>query len=139
MNDKMTNSFNNYFSCGENLNDLEIIHSGNLNMTQLFLSHPNLNSINFTLICKEANINVKYCNKKKFANFKIIDFDYDFPEKSWKKIFLNYYPINNSFINTLIKYHQSINELKLNSTINTSEKSNVEVYSILKKISKKIK
>ena len=139
MNDKMTNYFNNYFSVGENLNDLEIIHSGNLDMTQLFLSHPNLNSINFTLICKEANINVDHCDKKKFENFKMVDFDYIFPGKSWKKIFLNYYPINNSLINTLIKYHNSIKELKLNSTINTSGKSNVELYSILKKIQKKIK
>ena len=139
MNDKMTNYFNNYFSVGENLNDLEIIHSGNLDMTQLFLLHPNLNSINFTLICKEANINVDHCDKKKFENFKMVDFDYIFPGKSWKKIFLNYYPINNSLISTLIKYHNSIKELKLNSTINTSGKSNVEVYSILKKIQKKIK
>ena len=139
MNDKMTNYFNNYFSVGENLNDLEIIHSGNLDMTQLFLSHPNLNNIKFTLICIEANINVDHCDKKKFENFKMVDFDYIFPEKSWNKIFLNYYPINNSLINTLIKYHNSIKELKLKHTINTSGKSNVEVYSILKKIQKKIK
>ena len=139
MNDKMTNSFNNNFFVGENLNDLEIIHSGNLNMTQLFLSHPNLDSINFTLICKEANINVKNYDQKHFDDFKMADFDYDFPKKSWKKIALNYYPINNSFINTLIRFHNSIKELKLNNTINTSEKSNFEVYSILMKVSVKHK
>lgn len=137
MNDKMTNSFNNNFYIGETLNDLEIIHSGNLNMTQLFLSHPNLNSIDFTLICKEANINVENCEKKIFDNFKMADFDYDFPIKSWKKISLNYYPINNSFINILNKYNTSIKELKLNNTINITDKSNVEIYSILMKISKK--
>ena len=139
MNDKMTNSFNNYFSVGESLNELEIIHSGNLNMTQLFLSHPNLVSINFTLICKEANINVEHFEKIIFDNFKMADFDYNFPKKNWKKIALNYYPLSKSFLNTLINYKCSIKELKLNNTINTTEKSNVELYSILIKISKKIK
>ena len=138
MNDKMTNIFNNNFFVGENLNELEIIHSGNLNMTQLFLSHPNLDSINFTLICKEAKINVENSDKIMFDNFKMVDFDYDFPQKSWKKIALNYYPINNSFISILNKYQNSIKELKLNNTINTTEKSNLEIYSILMKITKKL-
>ena len=138
MNDKMTESFNYYFNLGEKLNYLEIIHSGNLSLSQLFISHPNLVNINFKLICAESDIKVEHFDEEVYGSYKMTNFKYDFPKRSWKSIILTYYPINLSFINTLIICKNYIKELKLNSSINVSKKSDREVYSILIEINKKL-
>ena len=134
MNDTMTKNFNNFFNVGNSLRSLEIIHSGNLNMTQLFINHPYLDNINFKLICKESDIKVPY-NYEKYRNYKLINYEYEFPRRSWKNIVLNYYPINDSLINTLIRCKKSLKQLILNKTINISDKSNEDIYNILLDIS----
>lgn len=130
---KMTNTFNNFFNVGDSLRSLEIIHSGNLDMTRLFISHPNLDDINFTLICKENDIKVEN-DDKRFKNNNLRDYEYDFPQRSWKKIVLNYYPVNDTLINALTRFKKSIRQLKLNKTINVSKKSNKEIYNYLLEI-----
>ena len=138
MNDRMTTIFNNYFNVGNSLRSLEIIHAGNLNMTQLFIIHPNLDDINFNLICKENDIKVGH-DDDRFSYYKLSDYEYEFPLRSWKNIVLNYYPINDSFINTLIRCKKSLKQLKLNKTINLSKKSNEDIYNILLEISNNTK
>ena len=138
MNDRMTKIFNNFFNVGNSLRSLEIIHTGNMDMTQLFMNHPNLNDINFKLICKESDIKVGH-EDDSFAYYKLSDYEYDFPLRSWKNIVLNYYPINDNLINTLIECKKSIKQLKLNKTINLSKKSNEDIYNILLEISNNYK
>jgi len=128
MNDRMTEIFNNSFNIGESLTYLEFIHNGNINLAQLFKNHPNLTDINFKLICEEGDIKVE---NEKDENNKISDFKYEIPERSWKNIILNYYPINNSLLNTLIKCKSTLKQFKLNQSINASDKSNEEVSKIL--------
>ena len=138
MNDRMTKIFNNFFNVGNNLRSLEIIHTGNFEMTQLFMNHPKLDDINFKLICKENDIKVGN-EDDKFSYYKLSDYEYDFPLRSWKNIVLNYYPINDSLINTLIGCKKSLKQLKLNKTINLSKKSNEDIYNILLEISNNYK
>jgi hypothetical protein len=130
MNDMMTNCFNDYFNVGESLRNLEIIHSGNLDINQLFNKHPNLDNINFKLICEESNINIEHINIK-YNNFKMCDFQYDLPQRSWNNIILNYYPITGELMDLLSRCKKSIKQLKLNQSINFSGKSNSEVFNTL--------
>ena len=137
MNNKMTKIFNVFFRLKTSLNNLAIIHSGNLDITQLFNNHPNLVNINFTLICEECNIDSE--DEGGIKKIKINDFKYDFPVRNWKSIILNYYPINEKFINTLMICRHSLFNLKLNNSINVSQKSNDEIYNILLEITNGIK
>ena len=130
MNDMMTDCFNDYFDVGESLRNLEIIHSGNLDIIQLFNKHPNLHSINFKLICEESSINIEHINIK-YNNFKMCDFQYDLPQRSWNNIILNYYPITDELMDLLSRFKNSIKQLKLNQSINYSGKSNSEVFNTL--------
>ena len=126
MNDEMTQIFNNYFNIGDSLNYLHIIHSCNFNLNQLFKMHANLNKINF------------YLNSGKNNNQVFKEFKYEFPQRSWKSITLSCYPLNNSFIEALIKTKLSINQLTLKDSINISGKSDLELNNILLEIKNKI-
>ncbi len=137
MNNKMTKIFNVFFRLKKSLNNLEIIHSGNLDIGQLFNNHPNLVNINFTLICEECNIDSE--DESGIKKIKINDFKYDFPVRNWKTIVLNYYPINESLINTLMICKHSLYNFKLNNSINVSHKSNSEMYNLLLEITNGIK
>jgi hypothetical protein len=124
MNDNFTKIFNSFFNVGENLNNLCIIHTRSLDLANLFDLHPNLNKINFTLLDNKDNIEDKY--------------QYEFPQRIWKSIILNYYPLNSSFVNSLIKSKNSLSQLTLNNSCNISEKSDMEIYNILLDIKSKI-
>lgn len=123
MNDSFTKIFNSYFDVGENLNNLCIIHTSSMDLANLFNLHPNLNKINFTLL-DTSNITDK--------------FQYEFPQRTWKSIILNNYPLNSSFVNSLNKCRDSLNQLTLNNSCNISEKSDIEIYNILLYIKTKI-
>ena len=123
MNDNFTKIFNSYFNVGENLNYLCISHTSSLNLSNLFDLHPNLNNINFTLL----------------DNNGITDtYQYEFPQRTWKGIILNNYPLNSSFVNSLNNSKNSLNQLTLNNSCNISEKSDIEIYNILLDIKAKI-
>ena len=125
MNDKMAKIFNKYFSGGETLNNLVIIHSNKLNLDQIFNLCPNLNKINLQLL-KNENGNVNY-------NFK-----YDFPQRKWRSIELANYPLNNSLVDALIKNKNTINHLTVKDSVNKSSRSDVEFNNILLEIKNKI-
>lgn len=123
MNDNFTKIFNSYFNVGENLNYLCISHTSSLNLANLFDLHPNLNNINFTLL----------------DNNGITDtYQYEFPQRTWKGIILNNYPLNSSFVNSLNNSKNSLSQLTLNNSCNISEKSDIEIYNILLDIKAKI-
>ena len=124
MNDNFSKIFNSYFNVGENLNNLCIRHTRSLDLTNLFILHPNLNKINFTLLDNNDNIADKY--------------QYEFPQRTWKSIILNNYPLNSSFVNSLIKSRNSLTQLTLNNSCNISEKSDIEICNILLDIKVKI-
>jgi hypothetical protein len=124
MNDNFTKIFNSYFNVGENLNNLYINHTRSLDLVNLFDLHPNLNKINFTLLDNKDYIAEKY--------------QYEFPQRTWKSIILNNYPLNSSFVNSLIKSNNSLSQLTLNNSYNISEKSDIEIYNILLDIKAKI-
>ena len=124
MNDNFTKIFNSFFNVGENLNNLCISHTRSLDLANLFDLHPNLNKINFTLLDNKDNIEDKY--------------QYEFPQRIWKSIILSYYPLNSSFVNSLIKSKNSLSQLTLNNSCNISEKSDIEIYNILLDIKSKI-
>ena len=117
MNDNFTKIFNSYFNVGENLNNLYINHTRSLDLVNLFDLHPNLNIINFTLLDNKDYIAEKY--------------QYEFPQRTWKSIILNNYPLNSSFVNSLIKSNDSLSQLTLSNSYNISEKSDIEIYNIL--------
>ena len=125
MNDKMAKIFNKYFSGGETLNNLVIIHSNKLNLDQIFNLCPNLNKINLQLL-KNENGNVNY-------NFK-----YDFPQRKWRSIELANYPLNNSLVDALNKNKNTINHLTVKDSVNKSSRSDVEFNNILLEIKNKI-
>ena len=125
MNDKMAKIFNKYFSGGETLNNLVIVHSDKLNLDQIFNLCPNLNKINLQLL-KNENGNVNY-------NFK-----YDFPQRKWRSIELANYPLNNSLVDALIKNKNTINHLTFKDSVNKSSRSDVEFNNILLEIKNKI-
>ena len=125
MDHRMTTVFNNYFNLGENLNYLNIMHSCKLDLCKLLNTHPNLNNIDFSLV------------KDGFEN-PMNKFKYEFGQRSWKSITLNDYPINNTFIEALIKCKGSLTQLTLKDTVNVSEKSDVEVNNILLDIKNKL-
>ena len=58
-------------------------------------------------------------------------FKYEFGQRSWKSITLKDYPLNNTFIEALIKSKKTLTQLTLNDTINMSGKSDYEVNNIL--------
>ena len=126
MNDKFTKIFNTHFNLGEKLKCLQIIHSRSLNMAQLLKLHPNLNKINFHLVNDEIDNGIK-------------NYEYELSQRSWKSITLNNYPLYDNFINILIKYKNSLNQLTLKDSINMSTKSDKEIYNILKEIRNNIK
>ena len=121
----MTTAFNNYFNLGENLNYLNIMHSCKLDLCKLLNAHPNLNKIDFSLV-------------KDGLENPINKFKYEFGQRSWKSITLNDYPINNTFIEALIKCKGSLTQLTLKDSVNVSEKSDVEVNNILLDIKNKL-
>ena len=118
MDHRMTTIFNNYFNLGENLNYLYIMHSSKLDLFKLFNSHPNLNKIDFRLV-------------KDGCENPMNKFKYEFGQRSWKSITLKDYPLNNTFIEALIKSKKTLTQLTLNDTINMSGKSDYEVNNIL--------
>ena len=126
MNDKFTKIFNTHFNLGEKLKCLQIIHSRSLNMAQLLKLHPNLNKINFHLVNDEIDNGIK-------------NYEYELSQRSWKSITLNNYPLYDNFINILIKYKNSLNQLTLKDSINMSTKPDKEIYNILKEIRNNIK
>jgi hypothetical protein len=125
MDNRMTTAFNNYFNLGENLNYLNIMHSCKLDLCKLLNTHPNLNKIDFSLV-------------KDGLENPINKFKYEFGQRSWKSITLNDYPINNTFIEALIKCKGSLTQLTLKDSVNVSEKSDVEVNNILLDIKNKL-
>ena len=140
----MTEIFNNYFNVGQSLNNLEIIHSENLKMTQLFEKHSNLDKINFTLTSEEitnsmTNENNKEEKEKEKENemIKNINFKYDFPLKKWKSINLTNYPINDSLITTSSKCKNSLKILKLNNSVNISKNPIDDLNKIILEINNK--
>ena len=118
MDQRMTTIFNNYFNVGENLNYLYIMHSSKLDLFKLLNSHPNLNKIDFRLV-------------KDGCENPINKFKYEFGQRSWKSITLNDYPLNNTFIEALIKSKKTLTQLTLNDTVNMSGKSDYDVNNIL--------
>ena len=127
MRDKMTKIFNKYFTGGETLNNLVIIHSNKLNLDQIFNLCPNLKKINLQLIKNEnGNGNINY-------NFK-----YDFPQRKWRSIELANYPLNNSLVDALIKNKNTINHLTFKDSVNKSSRSDVELNNILLEIKNNI-
>lgn len=125
MNNKMSKIFNNCFNVGDSLNYLYIFHSNYLNLNQVFKRHGNLNKINLNLI-KDGDENP--LNK----------FIYDFPRRTWKSIDLSNYPLNNSFIEALIKSKCSIKHLSLKNSFNISTKTDAELNNILLEIKNKL-
>ena len=118
LNEKMTEIVNNCFNGGESLKSLKINHTKNLNVSLLLNSHPNLNKINLCL------------NEKDDEETKG-KFNYEFAMRSWKSISLKNYPLNNSFIDALIKAKNSIYDLTLENTLNVCGKSDSDVNNIL--------
>ena len=118
LDDKMTQIVNTFLNIGENLKNLAMIHTRKINVTHLLNSHPNLNEINFSLSEKDSED-----TKMKF--------NYDFSKRPWKSITLKNYPLNNSFIDALIKAKNSLRNLTLENTFNACEKSTDEVSNIL--------
>ncbi len=125
MNNKMCEIFNNCFNVGNSLNHLHIIHSAQLNLNLLFKRHKNLNKINLNLI-KEEDQNPRN------------EFRYNFSPRTWKCIDLCNYPLNNSFIDALIKSKCYIKHLSLKDSVNMSSKSDAELNNILLEIKNKI-
>ena len=118
LNEKMTEIVSNCLHVGESLRCLKINHTKNLNMTLLLNSHSNLNKINLCLNAKDAED-----TKGKF--------NYEFDIRNWKSISLKNYPLNNSFIDALIKAKNSLNDLTLDNTLNACGKSDSDVNNIL--------
>lgn len=118
LDDKMTQIVSTFLNVGENLKNLSLIHTRRMNVTQLLNSHPNLNIISLCLDEKD-NEDTK------------IKFNYEFSQRPWKSITLKNYPLNNSFIEAIIKAKNSLKDLTLENTINSCEKSNGEVSNIL--------
>ena len=115
LDDKMTQIVNTFLNVGNSLKKLKIIHSGKLDVNQILNVHPFLNQIDLCL--NSADIATK--------------FNYIFAQRSWKSIALKNYPINNSFIEALVKAKNTLNDLTLDNTINVCEKSDSEVNNIL--------
>lgn len=120
LNDKMTQIVSTFLNVGPSLKNLSMIHSGKLNVSQLLVSHPNLIRISLCLNNDEIS-GVK--TKEKF--------NYEFSQRPWKSIVLKNYPLNNSFVDSIIKAKNSLNDLTLENTVNVSEKSDAEVNNIL--------
>ena len=125
MNDKMCEVFNNCFNAGDILSYLQIIHSSRLNLNQIFQRHGNLNKINLNLI-EDGDENA------------INKFKYDFAQRAWKSIDLCNYPLNNSFLDALIKSKCCIKHLNLKDSVNMSSKPDAELMNILLEIKNKI-
>jgi hypothetical protein len=124
LNNEMTEIFSSYFNVGNSLNYLYIIHTYKLDLNNLIALHANLNQINLNLIVDENNNSI---NK----------FKYFLSPRSWKSIELTNYPLNDSFINSLINCKNSINYLTLKDSMNISSKSDVELNNILLEIKNK--
>ena len=118
MDDKMTQIVNTFLNVGKSLKNLTMTHTNKLNINQLLISHPNLNMINL-------------CLKEKDAEDTKRKFNYEFAQRPWKSITLKNYPLNNSFIDALVKAKNSLNELTLENTFNACEKSTAELSNLL--------
>ena len=118
LDDKMTQIVSTFLNVGNNLKNLAMIHTNKLNLTQLLKAHPYLNQIN---LCLDQKVEEE--TKRKF--------NYEFAQRSWKSISLKNYPLNNSFIDALIKTTNSLHDLTLENTFNVCEKSLAEVNNIL--------
>ena len=118
LNEKMTEIVSNNLHVGESLRSLKINHTKNLNMTLLLNSHSNLNKINLCLNVKDAED----------AKGK---FNYEFDIRNWKSISLKNYPLNNSFIDAIIKAKNSLYDLTPDNTFNACGKSDSDVNNIL--------
>ena len=116
MDDKMTQIVNTILNVGNNLKNLAMTHTNKLNVSQLFIAHPNLNIINLCL---------------KDAEDTKAKFNYEFAQRPWKSITLKNYPLNNSFIDALIKAKNSLSDLTLENAFNDCEKPTAEVNNIL--------
>ena len=92
-------AFNTYFEIGENLANLSLIHSPELDIMKIINFHKNLTNINLELISS----NRKEISKDSFKryNFNIC------PDREWKSIELTNYPINESLVN-LLKENKNI-------------------------------
>ena len=118
LDDKMTQIVSTFLNVGNNLKNLAMIHTNKLNLTQLLKAHPYLNRIN---LCLDQKVEEE--TKRKY--------NYEFAQRSWKSISLKNYPLNNSFIEALIKTTNSLHDLTLENTFNVCEKSLAEVNNIL--------
>ena len=118
LDDNMTQIINTFLNVGENLKNLAMIHTRKLNVTHLLNLHPNLRIINFCLDEKD-----KEDTKMKF--------NYEFSQRPWTSITLKNYPLNNSFIEALIKAKNTLHDLTLENSFNVCEKSTDEVSNIL--------
>ena len=123
LDDKMSQIVSTFLNAGNNLKNLSLTHTKKLNVTHLLNSHPYLININFCLEEKDAE------DAKRL-------FNYEFAQRSWKSITLKNYPLNNSFVDVLMKVKNSLHDLTLENTFNVSEKSSAEVNNILLAIKK---
>ena len=92
-------AFNTYFEIGENLANLSLIHSPELDIMKIINFHKNLTNINLELISS---------NRKEISkdSFKSYNFNIN-PDREWKSIELTNYPINASLVN-LLKENKNI-------------------------------
>ena len=118
LNDKMSQIVTTFLNVGSSLKNLKMIHTKKLNVTQLLYNHPNLIKINLCLNEIESDE-----TKGKF--------NYEFSQRCWKSIVLKNYPLNNSFIEALIKAKNSLCDLTLENAMNICGKSDDEVNNIL--------
>ena len=118
LDDKMSQIVTTFLNVGSSLNDLSMIHTKKLNVTQVLYNHPNLIKIN---LCLKENDPDETKGK----------FNYEFSQRCWKSIVLKNYPLNNSFIDALIKAKNSLRDLTLENAVNICGKSDDEVNNIL--------
>ena len=118
LNDKMSQIVTTFLNVGSSLNALAMIHTKKLNVTQVLYNHPNLIKIN---LCLKENDPDETKGK----------FNYEFSQRCWKSIVLKNYPLNNSFIDALIKAKNSLRDLTLENAVNICGKSDDEVNNIL--------
>ena len=105
-------AFNTYFEIGENLANLSLIHSPELDIMKIINFHKNLTNITLELISSNRTEISK--DSFKSYNFNICS------DRDWKSIELTNYPINESLVN-LLKENQNIS-FSSTSCINVPDK-----------------
>ena len=105
--------FNTHFYIGQNLSNLSLIHSPELDIMKIINFHKNLVNIRLELISSGAETS-KDCFRT--YNFNLCS------DRDWKSIELTNYPINQSLVN-LLKENQNISS-SFYSCINVTDSNN---------------